>query len=741
MNKANFYKNAAIQKRTYKFLSFSKTPGSAGQTKGETQRMGIGYLTVETRTGGQALPVRGARIRIFEADSRTPLFDLETDANGLTEEVALETVGREASLDPDFVGHPYTTYDALAEAEGYEIIHITGIHIFDGIRSRQPVTMIPMLEGETEPSEIDIDLGEIAVEFDTPREQPGPLIEARILRHVIIPDLITVHLGIPTSSAQDIQVTFPDYIANVACSEIYPTWPEASLEANIWVQITFALNRIFTEWYRSQGYAFDITNSTTVDQYFKVGQTIHDNVQQLVSRIFNQYVRRSGRVAPFFTSFCNGTTATCNGLSQWGSEQLARVNGLSALEILRYYYPADVEVTETNIFSGYIESYPGIQRLGSTGADVETIQVQLNRIRQDFPGIPVITDPLGEFGSSTEQAVRVFQGAFGLAVDGIVGKSTWYKLSYIFVAVAKLAGLESEGVEIGVGTVPPNVTLSQGSTGMDVIMLQHLLDFISVYYPVVPTVTLNGIFGADTTASVRAFQQLMGLSQTGIVDAASWDALYDVYWGIINNGTLPPVTGVIEYTVQSGDSLYLLAQRFGTTVDAIKALNGLTGDNIYVGQILLIPSGTEAVTHTVVSGDTLYLLARRYGTTVDEIKALNGLTSDVLNIGQVLLIPGAAGVETPSFTHTVVSGDTLYLLARRYGTTVDEIRALNGLTSDVLNIGQTLLIPGTARTHTVQSGDTLYLLGQRYGTTADAIMALNGLTSSALQIGQVLLIP
>lgn len=603
--------------------------------------MGTGNLIIQVRTAEDALPLSGVRIQIKNREGSV-LYDLTTDESGETEQISLEAVSRSLSLDKDFTGLPYTAYTLEAEAEGFNHLLINDVQIFDGENAIQPVVLFPMLESQTIPATYEISIGRQAVAMTNPRNQVGPLSEPFVLRHVIIPHPITVHLGTPASSASNVQVSFTDYIKNVASSEIYPTWPQSSLEANIYAIITFALNRVFTEWYRSQGYPFDITNNTAYDQYFQYGRTIYESISRIVDEIFNQYVRRQGQLAPFFTSFCNGNTVTCAGLSQWGTVTLAN-QGMSAIQILRYYYPNDIEISETNIISGILISFPGTLRLGSSGLDVQIIQSYLNRIRRNYPAIPLITDNPGVFGSSTQAAVSKFQSIFSLTADGIVGKATWNKISYIYVAVARLAALESEGTALGIGTVPPGSVLRVGSSGVDVITLQYILSFISVFYSSIPKLTLNGIFESDTLQAVIAFQNMMSLPADGIVGPATWNALYDMYWGIRDNAPeTGPEPGVITYTVQSGDTLWLLAQRFSTTVAAIKTLNHLTSDLLQIGQILLIP-GTATTppsfTYTVRSGDTLWLLAQRFNTTVAAIKALNNLTGDMLTIGQILQIP------------------------------------------------------------------------------------------------------
>lgn len=605
--------------------------------------MAIGYLNIQARTAHDAVPLSGVQIRIFDFWGNS-LYVLSTDENGETPTVPLETIDKSYSQNPYFSGNAFVSYHVLAQASGFNSLYVSDIPIYDGETAFLPVTLIPMQETQRSPLQTEISIGKPAVASHEMRHQEGDETEPRILRQVVIPNPITVHLGTPGSSARDVQVTFPDYVKNVASSEIYPTWPENALRANIYAIITFALNRVFTEWYRSKGYGFDITNSTAYDQAFVYGRPIYGSISRIVDEIFNEYVRRQGQHSPYFTSFCNGTSVTCNGLSQWGTVTLSN-QGLSPLEILRYYYPKDVEIAQTDIITGVVSSYPGTPlRMGSTGLDVQTIQTYLNRIRRNYPAIPAVTDPAGSFQNSTNAAVTKFQNIFNLTPDGIVGKSTWYKISSLYAAVTRLAELDSEGTSLGIGTVPPSAVLRQGSRGQDVITLQYLLNVISEYYPSVPRPAQDGIFGSGTAQSVMAFQRAVNLSPDGIVGPRTWKALYDTYQGIGQNVPLPspePDGGTIRYVVRSGDSLWLIAQKYNTTVDAIKRLNGLTSDILNIGQVLNIPSSGSApyFEYTVRSGDTLWLLARRYGTTVDAIKKMSGITSDRLSVGQVLRIP------------------------------------------------------------------------------------------------------
>ncbi len=608
--------------------------------------MAIGYLLIQTRTAHDAVPLSGVQVRITDMDSNI-LYELTTDENGETPVIALNTIDKSFSQTPYYNGLPFTSYSVLAKNPGFNSLFVSDIPIYDGETAVLPVVLTPMQQTQRQSATQTITIGKPAVAMRDTSEQEGTYMEPRILRQVVIPNPITVHLGTPSSNAKNVQVSFPEYVKNVASSEIYPTWPQNSLTANIYAIITFALNRIYTEWYRSRGYNFDITNSTAYDQYFVEGRSIYSSISRIVDDIFNEYVRRQGHIAPYFTSFCNGTTATCQGLSQWGTVTLAE-QGLTPIQILRSYYPDDVEIAETEVVTGILSSYPGTPlRVGSTGLDVQTIQTYLNRIRRNYPAIPAITDEEGVFQDSTRAAVTKFQNIFNLTPDGIVGKSTWYKISSLYTAVARLAELDSEGGSIGIGTVPPGSILRQGSSGPDVITLQYLLDLISEYYPEIPGLAQDGIFGSGTRQSVIAFQKTMSLNADGIVGPLTWKALYDTYRGIIQNVPSqkpdgnPDETDTFQYTVQPGDTLWLLSRRYGTTVEAIRRLNGLTGDILYIGQVIRIPvSSTGGYREYIVqAGDSLWLLSRRFGTTVEAIMQLNGLTSDLIDVGQVLKIP------------------------------------------------------------------------------------------------------
>lgn len=347
-----------------------------------------------------------------------------------------------------------------------------------------------------------------------------------------VPEFITVHLGPASQSAENVTVSFPDYIKNVASSEIYPTWELSALRANILAQISFALNRVYTEYYVSRGYPFQITSTTATDQKFIKGRNIFDNIDRLVDDIFNDYIRRQGFVEPLAAKFCNGTTVTCDGLSQWGSQELAQ-QGLDSMAILRRYYGNDIELVVEAPVQGLQNSYPGSPlRRGAAGPDVVVVQTELNRIGQNYPAIPKIQPVDGVFGQQTEEAVRRFQEIFGLNADGVVGKATWYRLVSLYVGVNRLSELVSEGQRMfGIPFQAPQA-VSEGSPRNQVLMVQYFLSILAQFDPLIPFVTLDGIYGPATRQAVRSFQTAQGIPVTGTVDTATWNALYSAFEGI-----------------------------------------------------------------------------------------------------------------------------------------------------------------------------------------------------------------
>ena len=349
-----------------------------------------------------------------------------------------------------------------------------------------------------------------------------------------VPQYITVHLGAPSANANNVTVSFQDYVKNVASSEIYPTWDESALRANIFAIVSFALNRVYTEFYRSRGYDFDITNSTAFDQAFVNGRSYFENISRLVDELFNDYLRRPGFVEPLAAKFCNGTTVTCEGLSQWGSQNLAQ-QGLNTDQILRNYY-GNIETVLNAPIRGITSSYPGTPlRRGNSGPNVVVIQVALNRISQSYPAIPKIPTVDGIFGSRTEASVFAFQQIFGLSPDGVVGPATWYELVRLYTATTRLAELRSQGQRFyAINWSPPN-GLAPGDTGEKVQLLQYMLAVLATHITTIPPVTVDGIYGQQTRAAVLAAQRRFALPETGTVGAQTWDAIYNQYAGIEND--------------------------------------------------------------------------------------------------------------------------------------------------------------------------------------------------------------
>lgn len=358
-----------------------------------------------------------------------------------------------------------------------------------------------------------------------------------------IPTYITVHLGPPDSNAENVTVTFQDYIKNVASSEIYPTWQTSALRANILAQISFALNRVYTEFYPSRGYPFQITSSTAYDQKFINGRNVFDSVSTLVDELFNDYIRRQGFVEPLAARFCNGTTSQCDGLSQWGSEYLAQA-GSNSIEILKTYYGEDIELVINAPLQDIRTSYPGTaMRLGDTSPYIRIAQFVMNRISQAYPAIPKITRVNGYYGLETQEAVRAFQQIFNLTPDGILGKATWYAMVRLYTGILQLSELVSQGQTFG-SLLFDFESFSSSDLREQVSFLQYLLSVLSQFYLDIPFVSIDGVFGNQTRNAVIALQKSAGLPETGSVDEATWDVLVERFLGIdqtvlLNNNVFP----------------------------------------------------------------------------------------------------------------------------------------------------------------------------------------------------------
>ena len=355
------------------------------------------------------------------------------------------------------------------------------------------------------------------------------------IRYPIIPNNITIHLGKPSSNAKDITVPFTDYIANVASSEVYPTWPKNSLIANIYAIISFALNRIYNEWYRSKGYNFDITNSPSYDQTYIENRSVYENISNIVDDIFNNYLVKKGQVQPLFAKYCDGRKTTCDGLSQWGTVSLAN-QGKTPLEIIQTYYGKDTNIKFNAVVGDTKEGYPGYEiGPGNAGNPVLAIQRDLKRIRKNYPAIPTISNTVGLYDEETALAVRKFQEIFSLPITGIVNKATWYKIKYIYNSVKKLSDLYSEGLSKEEATFLYEDELNYGDTGIEVEFVHYYLDAIAFLDNDIPRLKTNSIYSNNSITMVKAFQKKYGLPITGIFTYSDWKVLKSAYDKILKS--------------------------------------------------------------------------------------------------------------------------------------------------------------------------------------------------------------
>ena len=403
-----------------------------------------------------------------------------------------------------------------------------------------------------------------------------------------IPETIVIHLGPPDSNELNVTETFPDYIKNVASSEIYPTWPKEALRANILAQISVALNRVYTEFYRSRGYDFDITSSIAYDQSYVYQRDIFENVSQIVDEIFDSYIKRMGVIEPLYAQFCDGVEVTCAGMSQWGSVDLAK-RGVGYFEILRNYYGADIEIVGDVPVQSIPESAPEVDiKEGDTGNEVQRIQIQLNRISSNFPAIPKIYPTDGFFATSTTDAVKRFQEIFGLEVDGIVGRATWYRIQYIYNGVKRLFELNSEGLRLSeLPSAFPGV-LSEGVESAGVITVQYYLSYISLFVPSVLPAAVDGAFGKGTKDAVVYFQKTYMLPQTGEVDLVTWTRIENTYRGLVartpyafREGLILPFPGRVLREGLEGEDVRALQEYLNYISDSYPTIPKVEADGVF----------------------------------------------------------------------------------------------------------------------------------------------------------------
>ena len=544
-----------------------------------------GILRIQAFGARQSSPIEGVLVTVSGNGFTAQRI---TDETGTAADLSIEAPSCALSLQEDNTIRPYAIVDLTAAKAGFRTVRIQGVQIFAGQVTLAQPEMIPETEEDRDVVNPPIVIPEHSLFTGDGGSGPDPMENCvpRVLSRVIIPKNITVHLGKPAASARNVTVSFRDYIANVASSEVYPTWPEQALRANIHCQISLALNRIYTEWYPSKGYTFNITNSTSYDQYYVHGRTVFDVMVRITDDIFNTYLRKTGTVNPYYAEYCDGKSVTCPGLKQWGTVTLAN-QGRSALSILKYYYGSNIEIIRTNNIQSIPQSYPGSPlRQGSTGAAVFTLQRQLNRITKDYPFLGLLTVD-GIFGRKMTETVKKFQKQFNLTADGVVGRSTWYKISYIYVSVKDLAELTSEG-ETFSGTLPDSSwnfgssVLKQGSTGSEVEQVQFWLSTLAQYESSIPSVTVDGVYGSGTAAAVRAFQRLYGLTVDGIVGLTTWTELYDQFRSIqSDNGTPNAYPGTALRQGSSGQNVRLVQFWLKIARTVYSSLNNVTVDGIF----------------------------------------------------------------------------------------------------------------------------------------------------------------
>lgn len=423
----------------------SELPGRAAQMSPQEQAApASGTMKISVVSSLGQIPVENATVSIsYTGDPGSPLSVLTTDSSGQTPDIALPAPPLQLSLEPENELQPYSEYNIEVTAEGYEPVLVSGSEIFADQLSLQPILMNPLAATEEGEKIVIIPAHTLFGTFPPkiPEEEIKPMAETGeiVLSRVVIPEYVIVHDGVPgDSTARNYWVRYKDYIKNVASCEVYSTWPENALYANILVIMSFTLNRVFTEWYRGQGYDFTITSSTAYDQKWVYGRNVFKNIDYLVDSVFANYLSRPGVRQPIFTSYCDGRRVTCSGLSQWGSMYLAE-QGYSAIDIIRYYYGNDMYINTADIISGVPSSWPGYDLgPGSSGDKVRQLQTQLNRIARNYPAIPTVTAD-GIYGPATAQAVRTFQGIFNLPQTGITDYATWYEISEIYVGVTRIS--------------------------------------------------------------------------------------------------------------------------------------------------------------------------------------------------------------------------------------------------------------------------------------------------------------
>ena len=426
------------------YRNYAKDRGYKPDLQALQDNIDEGQLRIRVASQLDGAPVPNARIIVtYTGGPQDTIEELTTDSSGVAETITLRTPPLEYSMQPQD-RMPYAEYSIIVQAEGFREIEISGIEVMSGQQSEQPVQM-QAVEGAAQNN---IAIGPHTLYGDYPPKIPEEEVKTVtdtgeiVLSRVVIPEYVVVHDGPPgDASARNYYVRYRDYIKNVASSEIYATWPDATIRANVLAIMSFTLNRVYTEWYRGKGYQFTITSSTAYDHKFIPGRNYYQSISRIVDEQFENYLSRPGISQPILTQYCDGDRVSCpNWMTQWGSKYLGD-QGYSAIEILRYFYGNDMYINVAEGISGIPASWPGYNlTVGSTGDKVRQMQQQLARISKSYPAIPTIRAD-GVYGPDTREAVEVFQSVFGLPVTGVVDYNTWYEISAIYVAVTRIAEL------------------------------------------------------------------------------------------------------------------------------------------------------------------------------------------------------------------------------------------------------------------------------------------------------------
>lgn len=514
-------------------------------------------------TARGALPVKQAKVTVTDRVQKTEVIEYTDDA-GKTREILLEVPGKELTRSPSATIKPYSIYDAQVEVEGYVPIKVRGMQLFGGVINIQRLGMKPFPISKGMPEErYEIPDHTLVLETSRKREmmQTGGMF-SNLLSYVHIPAYITVHMGRPEEhSAKNLTVSFLEYIKNVACSELYPTWPLAAIQANIYAEISLVLYRLYTNWYPGRGYDFDITNQVSMDQAYVAGRTLYNTISQMAEQCIGKYVRQINSSIPYFAEYGEGGEISCIGLSKWGTVRLAE-QGKTAMEILEYYYGTDIEVVQTNIVEEIGSLYPGyVLEKGTISPSVITLERFLNRIHGHFPSIPMILEMDSRFTEEVEQAVRSFQTEFLMKRTGKVKEAVWNRIASVIYAIVQVEEINEERQMQPIPNIPPSVLLRQGSRGIYVRLAQYFMKVIACFYEEIRPVKVDGIFGKETKKTLLDIQREFELSPDGILGPMTWDQLYNVYLGItIVIGFAIPYPGYLVKRGTSGENVYLMQE-------------------------------------------------------------------------------------------------------------------------------------------------------------------------------------